>query len=143
MYWNIVTCQESILPNLYFFLFFRFLLLSLAILKYRQNFLKLQTLKLTNEKREKMLVLRRKKFGRIDSWFQVEKLCRLLVATIPGKVCKIHVKTRKNEEILLLQAQNMQMSQHFFPSRLSFQFKNNFYFQKKSSKLNMAYQSRK
>jgi hypothetical protein len=41
----------------------------LAILKYWQNFLKLQTLKLNNENRKKIFVLRRKKFGRIDNWF--------------------------------------------------------------------------
>ncbi len=47
--------------------FFQFLLLSLAILKYRQYFCMLQTLKLNNKKTEKIYVLRRKKFGRIDS----------------------------------------------------------------------------
>jgi hypothetical protein len=59
--------QESILPNFDFFVF-RFWLLSLAILKNRQYFLMPQTLKLNNEKRKKIFVLRRKKFGSIDSW---------------------------------------------------------------------------
>ncbi len=47
--------------------FFWFLLLSLAISKYWQYFLILQTLKLNTEKQKKIFVLRRKKFGRIDS----------------------------------------------------------------------------
>ncbi len=49
------------------FSFLKFLFLSLAILKYRQHFLMLQTLKLNNEKWKKIFVLRRKKFGRIDA----------------------------------------------------------------------------
>ncbi len=49
-------------------LFFWFLLLSFAILKYRQYFLMLQTLKLYNKKWEKIFVWQRKKFSRIDSW---------------------------------------------------------------------------
>ncbi len=44
------------------FLFLWFLLLSLAILKYRQYFLMLQTLKLNNKKWKSS-----SKFGRIDS----------------------------------------------------------------------------
>ncbi len=51
-------------------LFFQFSLWSLAISKYRQYFLMLQTLKLNNKKTEKIIVLRRKKFGRIDSGSQ-------------------------------------------------------------------------
>ncbi len=46
------TRNKSIIPNFFLsktFNFFRFLLLSLAIKKYRQNFLELQTLKLNNE----------------------------------------------------------------------------------------------
>ncbi len=50
-WWN--WTRESILPNFDFFVFFRFLLLSLAILKYRQYFLMLQTLKLNNKKWKK------------------------------------------------------------------------------------------
>jgi hypothetical protein len=46
---------------------FIFLLLSFAILKYRQYFLMLQTLKLSNKKRKKSLFYEEKKFGRIDS----------------------------------------------------------------------------
>jgi hypothetical protein len=48
-------------------LFFRFLLLSLAILKYRHYFLMLQTLKLNNDKQKNSLFYKEKKFGRIDS----------------------------------------------------------------------------
>ncbi len=47
--------------------FFWFSLLSLTISKYRQYFLMLQTLKLNNEKWKNIFVLRRKKFGRIDT----------------------------------------------------------------------------
>jgi hypothetical protein len=58
--------QDSILPNFgvffRFHLFFRFLLLSLAISKYRQYFLMLQTLKLNNEKWKKSLFYKEKSF---------------------------------------------------------------------------------
>jgi hypothetical protein len=50
---------ESILPN--FNLFSRFCLLSLAIFKYRQYFLILQTLKLNNKKMEKNICFTKKK----------------------------------------------------------------------------------
>jgi hypothetical protein len=48
---KICFLQESILPNFFFVKqrFFRFLILSLAILKNRQYFIMLHTLKLTNE----------------------------------------------------------------------------------------------
>ncbi len=47
--------------------FFRFSLLSLAISKYRQYFLMLQTLKLNNKQQKKSSFYEEKKFGRIDS----------------------------------------------------------------------------
>jgi hypothetical protein len=47
--------------------FFLFLFLSLAILKYRQYFFMLLTLKLNSKKTVKIFILGRKKFGRIDS----------------------------------------------------------------------------
>jgi hypothetical protein len=53
--------------KLWFLCFSNFHFLSLAIFKYRQYFLILQTIKLTNKKCEKIFVLQRKKFGRIDS----------------------------------------------------------------------------
>jgi hypothetical protein len=49
------------------FSLFRFLLLSLAISKYRQYFLLLQALRLNNEKWKKSSFFEEKKFGRIDS----------------------------------------------------------------------------
>ncbi len=59
--------------KLWFLRFFQFLLISLAIFKYWQYFLMLKTLMLNNKKQKKIFILRRKKFGRIDSRFQFEK----------------------------------------------------------------------
>ncbi len=49
--------------------FFRFLLLSLSVCSIRQYCLCCKMAMLNSEKRKKSSFLRRKKFGRIDSWF--------------------------------------------------------------------------
>ncbi len=48
--------------------FFRFSLLSLSFCRTWKNCLYIKMAKLNSEKTEKIFVLRRKKFGRIDSW---------------------------------------------------------------------------
>ncbi len=62
-----LNCQGVNPTKLWFLRFLRFSFLSSAILKYRQYFLMLQTLKLKNKKQKKIFVLQRKKFGRIDT----------------------------------------------------------------------------
>ncbi len=62
--------ESIILHKLRFLCFSNFRFLTWPILGARQLFLMLQTLKLNNKKRKKINVLRRKKFGRIDSWLQ-------------------------------------------------------------------------
>ncbi len=69
--------------------FYRFLFLSLVILKYRQYFCMLQTLRLNNKKRKKIFVLQRKKFGRIDSHFSIPTLHYICTVEIIYFITKI------------------------------------------------------
>ncbi len=81
--------------KLWFLVFFRFSLLSLAILKYKPYFLLLQTLKLNNKKWKKIFVLRKKKFGRIDSYS--------IAFFLKIWICKRHLKRKscRNVETII------------------------------------------
>ncbi len=64
-------------------LFFRFLLLSLAISKYIQYFLMLQTLKLSNKKRKKSSFYKEKSLVGLTPMYQKDSLRNCIVSPLP------------------------------------------------------------
>ncbi len=79
----ISALQESILPN-FDFIFFSYLLLSLAILKYRQYLLMLEKLKLNNKKQKKSLFYKEKSL--VGLTHGLDHFAKLLSCNKPNKV---------------------------------------------------------
>ncbi len=64
--------QTGVNPiKIWFIRFFRFLLLSLSVCSIRKYCMCYKMAKLNSKKRKKIFILRRKKFGRIDSWCRI------------------------------------------------------------------------